>query len=310
MHKICFSFRNITHTILLLLLPFLSLAWNESGHNTAGAIAYHYLKANKPSAIDGVVNALKQHPWYDTPRWQNKLAGLTAEQKNIALFMLASTFPDDARDDYSLGGGERSKWHYVDYPFVPEGSNVKSRQPASPNAEEVLLRLAGSLKTAHNSEQKAIDLCWLFHIMQDMHQPLHTASLFDERHRDGDKGGNHTYIIFNDAQRSVKLHSYWDRLVSGNFNNIPDKAKNLLQMPQYQDGKLSELRNNPGFKDWIIKESFKLAKEQAYNNGKINGTENASTGVDNAYGKNARMIGERRVVLSGIRLAKELIKLF
>ncbi len=310
MHKTCFNIKSVTYTLLLLLLPFLSLAWNESGHNTAGAITYQYLKMHKPSAIDKVVNVLKQHPWYNTPRWQNKLAGLTTEQKNIALFMLASTFPDDARDDYSLGGGERTKWHYVDYPFVPDGSNVKGRQPDRPNAEEVLLRLSGSIKTERNPEQKAIDLCWLFHIIQDLHQPLHVASLFDERHRDGDKGGNHTYIIFNDAQRSVKLHSYWDRLVPGNFNNIPEKAKNLLQMPQYQEGKLAELKNNPGVKDWIIKESFVIAKEAAYNNGRINGTENNPSAVDNIYGKNARKTGERRIILAGMRVARELEKLF
>lgn len=310
MRRIFFkNFRAVLRS-LLIFLPHISLAWNESGHNTSGAITYYYLKAHNPSKIEMVVNVLKQHPWYNTPKWQNKLAGLSVEQKNIALFMLASTFPDDAREDDVFGGRDRSKWHYVDYPFVPDGSSVNGKQPEQPNAQDVLLRLLVTVRKERNPAQKAIDICWLFHIIQDVHQPLHAASLFDERHRDGDKGGNFTYIIFNDAQRSVKLHSYWDKLVSGNFSNIPEKAKRLLGMSQYQESRFSELKNNRGVSDWVLKESFVIAKEVAYDKGRIHGTENDPSAVDYGYGKNARSIGERRVVLAGIRLAIELTRLF
>ncbi len=297
-------------SVLLLLYPFINWAWSENGHNTAGAIAYYYLKSNKPATIDNVINILKQHPWYNTPQWQNKLIGFSPEQKKVALFMLASTFPDDARDDFELGGGEKTKWHYVDYPFVPASSKVKGKQPEHPNAEDVLTRILGSLKTQKDGKQKALDVCWLFHLIEDIHQPLHTATLFDDHHRDGDKGGNFTYIIFNDAQRSVKLHSYWDRLIPGSFSGASAMAQSLFQKPEYQEAKLPELKTNITIKDWIQKESFMLAKDQVYNRGTINGTEHDPTGVDNAYGKNARKTAERRVVLSGIRIGKELAKIF
>ncbi|MCD6013061.1 MAG: hypothetical protein K0Q79_2923 [Flavipsychrobacter sp.] len=301
--------KQIKFLILFLLSPFICLAWSENGHNMGGAIAYYYLKANKPATIDYVVNILKQHPWYNT-RWQSKLAGLNPEQKKVTLFMLASTFPDDARDDYELGGGEKTKWHYVDYPVVPAGSKIKGKQPERPNAEEVITKLLSSLKKQNDPKQKALDVCWLFHLIEDIHQPLHAASLFDEQHRDGDKGGNLTYIIFNDAQRSVKLHSYWDRLIPGSFAGTPSRAQELLQMPEYREAKLYELKANTTVKSWIFNESYVIAKEQVYEKGRVNGTEDSPTGVDVIYGKNAKKTAERRVVLAGIRIGKELAKLF
>lgn len=300
----------IKSILLVFTFPLSVFAWSENGHNMGGAIAYYYLKKNKPAAIDNIINALKLHPWYNDPRWQGKLSGLNQEEKKVALFMLASTFPDDARDDYALGGGEKSKWHFVDYPVVPQGSTVKGEQPERPNAEEVITKLLTTIKTQKDAKQKALDICWLFHLIEDVHQPLHTACLFDEHHRSGDRGGNTTYIIFNDAQSAVKLHSYWDKLIPGNFAATPAKAQALLQLPLYQEAKLPELKTNLTVKDWIQKESFVIAKEQAYLNGKLDGTEYAPFSVDKSYGENARKTGERRVVLAGIRLGKELGKLF
>jgi hypothetical protein len=63
-----------------------------------GAIAYYYLKEHKPEIITKVVKTLEQHPWYNT-EWKEKLDGLTGEDRDVTPFMLASTFPDDARKD-------------------------------------------------------------------------------------------------------------------------------------------------------------------------------------------------------------------
>ena len=101
--------------LLLLLLPIFSFAWNADGHNTCGAIAYYYLKKNNTKALARVTTILQRHPWYATAKWNDKLAGLTEEERNVALFMLASTYPDEARRNPALGGGQKSKWHYVHY---------------------------------------------------------------------------------------------------------------------------------------------------------------------------------------------------
>jgi S1/P1 Nuclease len=35
-----------------------------------------------------------------------------------------------------------------------------------------------AMKNANHSERRAVALAWLFHLVADIHQPLHTAQLF------------------------------------------------------------------------------------------------------------------------------------
>ena len=302
--------KRILTTLLILCLYWTASAWGNSGHMTSGAITYYYLKEHNPDVIKKILKTLENHPWYNAAEWNDKLAGLTAEEKEIALFMLASTFPDEARKSPDLGGGEKTKWHYIDYPFVPEGESVKGEQPQSPNAEEKLNELFASFKGEAESSQKAQDLCWLFHLIQDIHQPLHTVSLFDANHPRGDKGGNDTYILLKEGNEPVKLHSYWDRLPTGTFKNIPAKADALLHKDEYQESKLSELNTNKTVHAWITKESVSIAIHDVYLNGNVKGTKDNPTPLDQSYIDSAKKIAERRIVLSGIRLAQELILLY
>jgi len=302
--------KQLRFLLVLLMFPLSGFAWRADGHFTCGAIAYYYLKTNKPEVLPKIIDVLEHHPWYTTPRWSEKLAGLTGEQKNVALFMLASTYPDDARSNPELGGGIKTKWHYVDYPFVPEGQNITGRQPESPNAEEKINELLGSLKNETDLAQKAVDLCWLFHLIEDVHQPLHSVSLYDSNHPDGDKGGNTTFILFPTSTKPVGLHGYWDDLVKGTFDNVPENARELLNKPMYKESNLTQLTTGKTVHDWIVNESFVIAKRDVYQNGKVNGTKDNPTQVDVSYGDNAVKIGERRVVLGGIRLAKKLELIF
>lgn len=301
--------KNLRILLALLLFPLVSNAWNAEGHNTCGAVAYYYMKKNSPATISKVVLALKQHPWYNT-EWKNKLTGLTGEKLDVALFMLASTYPDDARKDEALGGGEKKKWHYVDYPFVPAGEKVKAAAPEKPNAEIKINELLTTLKTTKNPAQKAIDLCWLFHLIEDVHQPLHTIAMYDRDHPKGDRGGNDTYILLDGEVKGVALHGLWDGMVDGSFREIPALAKALVNNTSYSDATLPDLKNNPNVNDWIKNESYVLAKQFVYMNGKINGVDNNPYPAPNGYVIAARNMCERRVVLAGIRVAQKLAGLF
>jgi S1/P1 Nuclease len=48
----------------------------------------------------------------------------------------------------------------------------------------------GVVKNQNDPEPKAIALAWLFHLVGDIHQPLHTAQLFTFEYPKGDRGGN------------------------------------------------------------------------------------------------------------------------
>jgi hypothetical protein len=296
--------------LLLFLMPFSVWAWDDNGHRTAGAIAYYYLKDNNSAVLQKVLATLKLHPWYKQ-RWKASLKQLAPGDLDAALFMLASTYPDDAKKIHNFTDGDSTHklWHYIDYPFVAPGSSAKPKQPKSPNAQEKLTELIGNLPSAINSPQKAVDLAWLFHLIEDIHQPLHTAQIFDNFNRGGDRGGLNTFIII-DKGTGKQLHSFWDGLVKGADTIYASKAKALLKMDKYKENNLPELAANLKFEDWILKESFPAAKQFAYLNGTVTGNEEHPTTVNDSYLKNAGPLGEKRVVLSGIRLAKLLVTIY
>jgi hypothetical protein len=63
---------------------------------------------------------------------------------------------------------------------------------------------------------------YLIHVVGDVHQPLHAASLFDnDKFRDGDRGGNLFKIQFN--SEIDNLHKLYD--------DILDRVNNKLRRP-------------------------------------------------------------------------------
>ena len=43
------------------------------------------------------------------------------------------------------------------------------------------------VKNQNEVERKAIELAWLFHLVGDIHQPLHTGQIFTLDYPDGDR---------------------------------------------------------------------------------------------------------------------------
>jgi S1/P1 Nuclease len=288
----------------IALCPVISFGWNAQGHKTAGVVAYDYLKAHNPQVIAKITKTLSYHPWYNS-RWADAIKDLQGEQRDIALFELASTFPDDARGT-DLGSGEKSKWHYIDYPYVPAGSTAKGKDPELPNAQAKILELLETLKSESDGEQRALDVCWLFHLIEDVHQPLHATMMFDDNHPDGDKGGNTVFIKLG-VDQPQNLHHYWDAIPVADNDTCTVKAVNLMN--EYPESSLNELKH-PDVVYWIKDESYELAIKDVYRNGKVNGTKDNPTHLMDDYEQNARKVAQRRLVLSGMRLAKKLADIY
>jgi hypothetical protein len=70
------------------------------------------------------------------------------------------------------------------------------------------------------------------------------------------------------------------------------------------------LSANKKVNDWIKKEGISLATTSVYKNVTIRGTQSNPTTVDAAYASEAKALAEKRVVLSGIRLAKKLVEIY
>ncbi len=58
--------------------------------------------------------------------------------------------------------------------------------------------------------EKAVALCWVFHLVGDVHQPLHAVSVFSALYPEGDRGGTRFYVRVGPGSATVSLHYLWD----------------------------------------------------------------------------------------------------
>lgn len=64
------------------------------------------------------------------------------------------------------------------------------------------------VKNINQEFEKSLLLRYLIHVLGDIHQPLHAASLFDERFPKGDMGGNLYKIRY--TENVNELHKLFD----------------------------------------------------------------------------------------------------
>src|SRR5215472_14395918 len=166
--------RGLAVGILFVLVAVSSaFAWSKAGHMVSGAIAYADVKHTSPEILARVIALLKSHPHYQT-KWVPRLAqlNLSAEEQELYLFMLAARWPDDIRGDAAFHHGA---WHYINLPYTPEGQPA-SVQPVDPPSDNILTAYQTNLDMVQSTAQdatRAVALCWVFHLIGDVHQPLH-----------------------------------------------------------------------------------------------------------------------------------------
>lgn len=279
------------------------LACNRPGHMVTGAIAYAELKKTHPEVVAKVVAHFKQHPQYKT-KWLPEIQLLPAEDKEIYLFMAAARWPDDVREDKAFHPDECRAWHGLHHQFRPNEASVKTKDTSKVNIETAFAQNQSKVQSDAPGKDRAVALCWVFHLVGDVHQPLHTVTLFNEEFPKGDASATHFYIRTQaDPKNTVTLHSFWDNLVQGSdkVSSVKEKASEIRD--EYPRKKLDELKHDK-FSKWVD-ESFDLAKTVAYRNGKLKGSRDEQHGVllPADYLKTVEPVAQRRIALAGYRLA-------
>ncbi len=176
----------------------------------------------------------------------------------------------------------RPEEHYTDIPFVDpkDAAAFAGKTLVSPDQTDVLCALkheSGILRSRNAAdEDKAVAICWIFHLIGDIHQPLHNTSFFscEPGLEHGDQGGNKLAVKING--RVWKLHAYWDDLLGEDSNYGDDSAEHqyeLYLMAIKQADRLGKLQLPAGaaekfakdrtFASWS-QEGFELAKTVAY----------------------------------------------
>jgi len=160
-------------------------AWNATGHMAVAQIAWR----NLTPAAKAQVNDLLAHS-VSYASWLRQMP-TNYPDRDLYIFMRAATWPDDIRKS----AADRPAWHYVDLPFVLKTASYNPgpavTAPVVPNAETELLGQTYVLSLTHAAPvDRAASLCWVAHLTGDIHQPLHTTSLFSPIFTSGDRGGN------------------------------------------------------------------------------------------------------------------------
>jgi S1/P1 Nuclease len=231
----------------------------------SAAIAYQVLRQENPATIEKVKALLEKHPWYAN-HWQARLEDVPVAEHGLVLFMQTARWADDIRTNDRAQN--RPPWHFINFPFKPESqpASVQTREPASVNILTAMADNERMVKNETDPERKAIALAWIFHLVGDIHQPLHTAQLFTVDYPNGDRGGNEICVRVTQAGQPMDLHRFWDGVItsSSNMTRLRNEATALRNRQEFQRSHLTELANSD-FESWA-KESYEIATRFAYRN--------------------------------------------
>jgi len=289
-----------------------SRAWNDRGHMTVAYIAYKQLN---PTARDRVDALLKLNPKYAD--WeitiQKQVPNASQEDKNLMIFMIASTWPDQIKRDknYTSDGSDKGNrpdgspdpnrnsgyddllmhkyWHFIDTPFTTDGTALPAIP--DPNAQVRIALFRSVLASNSPDPLKSYDLSWLLHLVGDVHQPLHGATRVSAADPQGDAGGNAVKLSCNKCE----LHFFWDDLLGTNstLKTVKNAAKKLPKADPTLAAKSDE-------KDWIA-ESFQSAQSHVYVSPIAAG--DGPFTITSGYKRDSVKLAKERVAVAGARLA-------
>jgi hypothetical protein len=168
--------KRIVLGIAIMYLPLQSMAWGTTGHRISGQIADSYLNAKARAAIKAILG-----------------------DESIAM---SSNWADFIKSDPQYK--YLSSWHYVDFDKQYSYPEMQAflKQDTATDAYTKMNFLIGELKKKTLAKSnKLLCLRMLIHIVEDVHQPMHTGHTED-------KGGNDIKLTWFNNQ--TNLHSVWD----------------------------------------------------------------------------------------------------
>lgn len=163
-------------TAAIFYAPVQAMAWGTNGHRICGQIADSYLKPKARAAVKAILG-----------------------NESVAM---SSTWADFIKSDPTFN--YLSSWHYIDFdkPMAYPEMVTFLKADTSIDAYTRLQFMIGEMKKKTTTAQnKLLYLRMIIHIVEDIHQPMHTA-------HSSDKGGND--VKLNWFSEPSNLHSVWD----------------------------------------------------------------------------------------------------
>ena len=241
---------------LLFTLTFIgiserSVAWGKKGHEMVGKLAYYFLD-------EPIRELVKKY-----------LGNLSFEE--------AANWMDDERSNTYYN--YMRTWHYLD---IDKGMEY-DKNSTERNILTVLHSAIVDLKLYKANRKKDVrrDLLLIFHLVGDLHQPLHTGYAID-------KGGNTIEITSNAV--SGNLHSVWDTQIIDykniTFDSCLQTYATLDSTTIVEIKKINELK-------WMYQSRSFLDTVYSFKNNFL----------DHQYIDNSAIIIKKQLVIAGLRLA-------
>ena len=156
--------------ITILACPYRAMAWGSRGHALVAEVAYSFLNENTKKNIRAYLGDMSIE---DAANWMDAIKS-------------------DHANDYM------KPFHYID---------IEKGGKEAPTGDNIVTTLNNTLKDLDHKETLTPEeikrhILFLFHLIGDIHQPLHVGY-------PDDKGGNSVKISFLGAHPS-NLHAVWD----------------------------------------------------------------------------------------------------
>lgn len=252
----------------LFIISFNINAWNSVGHRLAAQIAYDNMSV-KSKRLIGSYNRLlntkgRKYRLIDSSVWMDTL--------------------------YSSKYNNLRGLHYIDLPIVV--GNVNAPTLKNYNAVFAVKNTLAILKDPNMSKlDKALAFRILWHVVADLHQPMHAVSRYSKNFPEGDRGGNLEILPKNKVAKN--LHAYWDRGAGAFYSRKPYSKKQLKDLEIFILNKWPCDKNHVNLNPEIwAQESYNISAKFAY-----------SSPFNYNYQRKAQEISLERIALAGCRLA-------
>lgn len=274
-------------------------AWSNAGHMASGAIAYDRLARADPAALRTVVAIMAHHP--DALRFARNLGNSAGPSRERLVFEWMARWPDDIRPtpwshpEWHYQARIASGWTWVPY-VAGEAASAFDRN------------LAIALDPAKPAADRAIALCWVFHLTGDIQQPLHAGHRMSWRFYGTDRLGTIAWVRPNPGDQPIELHQYWDHAAedprlddSAGAADIAARAEAIIRLPADRSAALAP---HDRFAAWIA-ESRWLANEMAYRGHTLDAGRDREHAPVLGHKANAtaRTLATIRLAMAGERLA-------
>ena len=308
-----------------------AMAWDSVGHRLTAYVAYLNLS---PDTRQLMSQLLSDHPRYQEDFLQQMPASVAAQSESAQLPWLLSQaaiwpdlvrrLPEDEREKYN-----HPNWHWIDGAWIMgeaiQGNSYVGMQSLDDIEGKALDRSSGRVSDlqvtnvmlglefatyvmssdAHSNSAKAVALCWLLHLIGDIHQPLHVGTLYSTSlFTEGDRGGNLT------PTSEGSLHQRWDQALSAQPFNL---SLQTLLTQKSTDASIIEKARLLNGATWM-QESRELLLQWVYTDemkanvltAETNGSKLPRITLDQDYIARMEEIAREQITLAGLRIANVL----